>query len=314
MTSSTTVLRRSLVIVTLLATTLALPTPQAAAESGVKGMDEGGVISVGAATVHQFGSRLKSGGDMADTRHLFRVGASRSLTDTIEAGLDLSYELDDYRFSGPTRFGAVSPWGDIHTLGVGGRVSYRLAPGWSLLAIPSLKLSREDGASWDDAVAYGGILSVNRRFGTTLTVGIGAGGFSNLEKVTVIPLAVVNWQITDRLRLGNPLRPGPTGPAGMELSYRLGDDDWEMATGAAYRLNRFRLDRSGTIPGGIGEERAVPVWGRISCRLARHLHLDLVAGTMLAGRVTVEDGAGHEMASDRYDPAPFVSLAGAYRF
>ncbi len=313
MTSATTVLRRSLIIATLLATALALPLHQAAAESVGKGVHEGGTISLGAATVHQFGSRLSSGGDMADTRYLFRIGVNSPLTDTIEAGLDLSYELDDYRFSGPTRFGAGSPWGDIHTLGAGGRVSYRLAPGWSLLAMPSLKISREDGAAWDDAVTYGGILSVNRRFGTTLTIGIGAGGFSNLEKVTVIPLAVVNWQITDRLRLGNPLRPGPTGPAGMELSYRL-DDDWEMATGAAYRLNRFRLDKSGTIPGGIGEERAVPVWGRISCRLDRHLHLDLVAGAMLAGRVTVEDGGGHEMASDRYDPAPFISLAGAYRF
>lgn len=313
MTSAATLLRRSLIIVTLWTVILALTTHPANAESDEKGMHEVGKVSLGAATVHQFTSRLRNGGDMADTRYLFRIGVNSSLTDTIEAGLDLSYELDDYRFSGPTRIGGNSPWGDIHTLGVGGRVSYRLAPGWSLLAMPSLKIPREEGAAWDDAVAYGGVLSLNRRFDSTLTIGIGAGGFSNLERVTVIPLAVINWQITDRLRLGNPLRPGPTGPAGMELSYRL-DDDWGIATGAAYRLSRFRLDKNGKTPDGIGEERAVPVWGRISWRLDRHLHLDLIAGTMLAGRVTVEDNGGHEIASDRYDPAPFISLAGAYRF
>lgn len=313
MMSATRLLRLSLIGMTLWTVALVIPPHRAYAGAGDTVMQEDGTISLSAATLHQFNSKLRGGGDLADTRYLVRLGVNSALTDTVEAGLDLSYELDDYRFSGPSLSGGDSPWGDIHTLGLGGRVSYRLAPGWSLLAMPSLKISREEGAAWDDAVTYGGVLLLNRRFGPALTIGIGAGGFSNLESVTVIPLAVVNWQITDRLRLGNPRRPGPTGPAGMELSCRL-NDDWEMATGAAYRLSRFRLDKSGTAPDGVGEERSVPVWGRISWRLDRHLHLDLVAGALLAGRVAVEDSGGHELAADRYDPAPLISLAGTYRF
>ena len=56
--------------------------------------------------------------------------------------------------------------------------------------------------------------------------------------------------------MGNALPAGPTGPAGLELVYRPGED-WRFGPlGGAYRSVRFRLDRNGDVPSGIGSEKA----------------------------------------------------------
>jgi hypothetical protein len=72
----------------------------------------------------------------------------------------------------------------------------------------------------------------------------------------VFPYITVNWQMTERLRLINPSRTSPAGPAGLELVYAI-DKYWETGLGAAYRSYRFRLEEDGPIPNGIGEYKTV---------------------------------------------------------
>jgi hypothetical protein len=200
----------------------------------------------------------------------------------------------------------------VHRAGVGVTFVQRLEGGWRLTATPSAELSGESGAGWGNALAYGAVLSAGKRVGDTLTLGIGAGVFYRLEEVRVFPYLVVDWRITERLRLSNPLRAGPTGPAGLELVRSL-PGGWETGIGGAYRSIRFRLDDEGAAPAGVGEVRAIPAWFRLSHRTGPFL-VDAYAGAVLGGKLSVENGQGDGLGSGTYDPAPFAALRLQARF
>ena len=73
------------------------------------------------------------------------------------------------------------------------------------------------GAETGESLSYGAVLSAAYAFGPDLMVGLGAGVFERLDQSEVFPYVVIDWKINDRLRLTNPFRAGPVGPAGLEL-------------------------------------------------------------------------------------------------
>jgi hypothetical protein len=123
----------------------------------------------------------------------------------------------------------------------------------------------------------------------------------------------INWEITDRLRLSNPFDSGPTSPAGLELSYTF-NKSWEIACGGGYRSYRFRLKEEGIASNGILQEKAVPVWGRITMRSGSLVKVDLNTGAFLLGKLKIEDQDGHEIGEDQYDAAPFIALTVSLMF
>ena len=82
--------------------------------------------------------------------------------------------------------------------------------------------------------------------------------------------------------MGNALQAGPTGPAGLELVYRPGED-WGFGLGGAYR------------------------------RLAKEINLDLYGGLLLGGELSLEDSSGRELSSDNYRATPFLALNFSWR-
>ncbi len=132
--------------------------------------------------------------------------------------------------------------------------------------------------------------------------------FSEIRRLRICPLAVVNWKITNRLTLANPSPSGPTGQSGLELVYRLGGS-WNMAAGAAYQSGRFRLSKTGPFPNGIAETNAVPAWGRVTCKAGKHLSIDLYGGAVLDGEMRLENIYGNLLGKDKYKTAPFAALA-----
>jgi len=270
-------------------------------------------LTLAATPVYQFDANLDKGGSVSVFRAIFTADGSIPLSETFGVGLHFGYTYADYNFSGSAAFADAKPWDTVHTLEFGGNVGYDLTPEWSLYVAPTVQFSREDGAGWGNAVQYGGAVSVTRDFGPNLTLGLGVAAFSELEEVTVFPVLVVNWRITERLLLTNPFRPGPAGPAGMELSYRIGGG-WDVAAGAAYRSERFRLKDSGPFADGIGEYNSIPVWGRLSWSAVKRFNLDVYGGVMCNGKVSMDDRNGGRLTSDDYHPAPFLALAISSRF
>ena len=255
---------------------------------------------------------LDGGGDFRKSGILFRGGASTTVGDGHRAGLTLNYGYTDYRFSSPTAFGGRAPWDDIHRIGLGVPLVFQGTNGWSYLVTPSVDLSMEDGADTGEAFEYGAVFAVAKRFDPDRQIGLGVGIFDTFEKTSVFPFILVDWKLAERLRLVNPLAPGLTGGAGLELSYKL-DDDWTLGAGGTYRSMRFRLDENGRFPNGIGEERGVVAFVHADRRFGA-LQLNVYAGAVFAGRLKVEDANGDTLVKEDFDPAPLVGASLSFAF
>ncbi|MBN1546955.1 MAG: hypothetical protein JW902_09870, partial [Syntrophaceae bacterium] len=191
---------------------------------------------------YQFESDLSQGGSFSVKRYGFNFDTSMPVVTSLRAGTSLGYEFEKYHFSGTTAFAGEDPWSDIHRFSAGLPVSYRMTDSWSLFVSPQVEWYGESGvANWNDALGYGAICAVSYRVSPGLTLGAGTGVFSRMAETKAFPYIAINWKITGELRLNNPFRTSPSGPAGLELSYRI-SDLWEIAAGGAYRSFRFRLD------------------------------------------------------------------------
>ena len=263
--------------------------------------------------VYQGSADLDGGGDYSIWSAIVRAGVSGAIGGGNRAGVTLNYDYSDHSFSNPVRFGGAAPWNIVQRYGASVPLSFGLRDGWSVGLVPSFDWFRENGADAGDAFTWGGIVSATKRFADGNRLGFGMGLFDRIEETSVFPFLLVDWRISDRWRLVNPLPAGPTGPAGLEIEYRL-DGGWDVGLGAAWRSTRFRLSKDGTVANGIGEERGVPVFLRATRTLAEQMSLNLYAGLVTAGQLRVEDASGNELHEVDFDPAPLFGATFSARF
>ena len=270
-------------------------------------IDENARFSASASSSYQFKSNLDGGGDVSIARFGIGISGSTPLNDKTGLGVRMTYDREEYNFSNPRGFAVSDPWNQINRLGLGMRLGYKLNDQWRVGGGPIVQYAGEDGAGFGDSLMYGGVVSAIYRANPDLMIGFGAGVFYRLEETRIFPSLIVSWKINDRLRLGNSYSLGPTGPAGIELSYKL-DENWELAAGGGHRSSRFRLDKNGSTPGGIGENRSWPVYARLSRKLGSALHLDLYGGAAFAGRMKLQDSSGRDINSIDYNTTPLVGF------
>jgi hypothetical protein len=269
--------------------------------------------SVAITPVYQFDGDLDSGGDAGYAGVFTSLGHNWVLSARATLGLGLSLDYEDWHFSDIAAFDGRQPWTDLYRAGISAPYSYTTDGGWRWTFSPTLEYAGEAGASASDALEYGALLSAARRLGPDLTLGVGVGVYERIEQTRAFPFLIVNWRITDRLRLTNPLPAGPSGPAGLELSYALGSG-WEIGIAAAVRSFRFRLDEEGPIPNGVGENAYVPLVARIGRQFSDTLTLNLYAGAALAGNLRIEDPDGNRLYDEDRDPAALIGLSLVGRF
>jgi hypothetical protein len=309
--SATAALAGAVLGVTLGAAALA-PTPALAQGSALP--PRGEMRTFGSlSALYQFDTGLDRGGDYGSSGAIARAGVSAPFGERLSAGITLAYDYTSYRFDAPVAFGGSAPWDSVQRVGFSVPVSYVFDGGWFGSAVASVDWFRENGASWGDSLTYGATLSGGKVFAPGKRLGLGVGVFSRIEETSVFPFLLVDWPLTDRLRLTNPLAAGPTGPAGLELRYALADG-WEVGGGAAYRSTRFRLDGEGLAPNGVGEEKGVPVFFHAVRRLTPTIDLNFHAGVVVGGRLTVEDSGGSELARDEFSGAPLLAVTISGRF
>ena len=267
------------------------------------------VYSLSFSPIYQFESDFDRCGSFSVQRYGFNFDTSTPVTNSLRAGISLGYDFEKYDFSGTTAFAGADPWSDIHRFSAGLPVSWRMNDSWSLFISPQVEWYGESGVdNWDDAFGYGAVFAVSYRVSPGLTLGVGAGVFSRIEETRGFPYIAIDWKITEELRLGNPFRTSPSGPAGLELACRF-SDRWEVAAGGAYRSFRFRLDDSGVAPNGIGETDSTVGYARLTYRMGRDLKLDLYGGAAFNGKMRIADRNGNELGSDDFDTAPMAALS-----
>jgi long-subunit fatty acid transport protein len=267
------------------------------------------VYSFSFSPISQFESDFDHGGSFSVQRYAFNFDTSTPVTNSLRAGISLGYEFEKYDFFGTTAFAGADPWSDIHRFSAGLPVSYRMTDSWSIFVSPQVEWYGESGVdNWDDAFGYGAVFAVSYRVNPAFTLGAGAGVFRRTEETKGFPYIAVDWKITEGLRLSNPFLTSPSGPAGLELSYRI-SDRWEIAAGGAYRSYRFRLDDSGVAPNGVGEQESTVGYARLTYRMGRDLKLDLYGGAAFNGKMRINDRNGNELGSDDFETAPMAALS-----
>lgn len=269
-------------------------------------------LSFSASYVHQFDTDIGSSSEFRLDRVLVRADARKKVSETVTLGVGANYHYSGYSFAGRLNNQIADPWDKVHALNLSVSALFELDKNWKLFVAPSVGIAAESGAGWGDSLVAGGIAWASYRFSPSLTLGLGAGVFSKPEEVSAFPLIIVDWKITDRLRLANPLQAGPIGPAGLELSYRF--NDFTIATGGAYRSTRFRLDEHNPVSNGVGEDRSFPLWARFTAKIGKAGTVGMYGGAMVGGKMTVEDSRGHKISDERYDASPFLAATISLKF
>jgi hypothetical protein len=263
--------------------------------------------------IYQFETDLDSGGRFDVQRHLLRFDISRFIDRHWMVGIGLSFDYERWNFSDISVLAGIDLWDEIFRPGISIPVFYSTGTNWQFGIIPSIDFAGASGAETGESLSYGVVMSAAYAFGPNLMLGLGTGIFERLDQSEVFPYAVIDWKINDRLRLSNPFRAGPVGPAGLELVYAP-DGRWEMGVGSAYRSYRFRLDDTSAVADGIGE---VDFWApflRVGWRLGERYHFDINGGALVGGSIAIEDENGNKLGETDYETAPFIGITLKGRF
>ena len=295
---------------TLIAFTLAAVPCLALAQGLPPGTTVGSAALTGIA---ELDTDLDRGGSIRWAGAMASGSLLRQVTPQFAAGVSVQYEYQSWTFDQPAAFGGVAPWGDIMQPRVGLTFSYAPSADWRVVVSPSVAWAYESGASTGDALEYGAVLVASRVFSPRLTLGLGAAIYRQIDETKVFPFLAIDWKIDDRWRLTNPFPAGPVGGAGLELPYALAEQ-WEAGFGGTYRSYQFRLDRDGPVPGGIGENRAIPLFVRLSRNIGKAAQVDLYVAALVNGQLKVKNQDGQDLASDDYATAPALGLTVRYRF
>ena len=269
--------------------------------------------SMNASALSQLNTDLDSGGNFRWSSAGVGLSVTRQFTSELSVGVTARYAVEDWSFDTPSAFGGVAPWGDIRQPSLGMRFAYNLTPDWSLFVAPQMAWNYESGASASDGATYGAVVGATKTFSPALVVGFGLSAFRQIDENKYFPFLIVNWKITDQLRLSNPLQGGPAGGAGLELSYAW-SDSWEIGAGGAYRDYRFRLRDDAPTPAGLGRNSGAPLFARLTRKFGPKAQVNLYAGMVVGGKLRVLDASGETVQSSDYGVAPMIALNGRIAF
>jgi hypothetical protein len=269
--------------------------------------------SVSATGLARLRADLDGGGDFSVNAAAFRAKLGRAFGTRTSADVSVSYVYEDWHFGTPNALGSTAPWGTIHQPSVGASVRYGYSDALAFLVAPQVEWNYETGASASDGLSYGAVVGAIYTYSKTLTVGVGAAAFRQVNRTQVFPIVIVNWQINDKLTLSNPLEAGPTGGPGVELTYEI-SEPWDFGVGVAFRDTRFRLRRDGPTPNGIGQDKGVPVFAHLAFSPSQALTIDFYAGAIVDGNMRVLDSNGATLSSSDYKTQPVLGIRAAYAF
>lgn len=245
------------------------------------------------------------GGREFSSQYFFISGSTqRTIGNGSTIGLGLNYTAIDYDFSGY----AIIPWERADFLTLSAPLTMEVGEKGRFNVLGSIGTASEASADFAEGVTLSAIASYMHTFSQTLSLGLGSGYVYGLENSRFFPLLLVRWQIADHLLLTNPFRPGPFGPAGLELSYRF-NEQFDCGFGGVYRNIRFALDSNSEVaPSGFAEIEGIPVFVRASWAVTKVISFDGYLGMTLNGQMNIDDSNGHELSQEDYNAQPIIGL------
>lgn len=261
-------------------------------------------------SVYNFETDLDDGGSFSVNRYYIEGGMAYLFRRDRMVSLSVGYGQDDYRFAGTTS----DPWNNIDNYRASLFTRWGMDNGWTWFAAASIRSYGETGATMSDTLSGGGFGGASYTFSDTLTLGPGLGVFGRIEdRPLVIPIIIINWDITEKLSLGTGGGLAATAGPGLTLDYKA-TKHWSMSLSGRYENKRFRLAEDGPVPNGIGEDRSIPVLGSIRYMLYPGTHITGIMGYNLGGEFRLEDAGGGYLDEQSYDSSFFAGLTMGIRF
>ncbi|SLN48202.1 hypothetical protein TRL7639_02651 [Falsiruegeria litorea R37] len=261
--------------------------------------------------VYQGNAGLSGGGQFSAERAFVRGGAFYRFDSGASAGLFLSYGQFSYDFS----FAGNQPWDRIRDVRISAPVRFSVGNSATVFVSPQIRWDYEDGASSSDGYTYGVFAGITWQVNPKLRIGPAFGAFSELgaDGTEVFPALLVDWDIAPRWNLSTGTGLGATQGPGVILSYQH-TDALSFSLGARSERVRFRLDNTGLAPGGVGEDRSVPVVLSVDYQPNPAVQVSAFVGAELDGRLTLDAANGAQISRQDYDTAPIVGFAARIRF
>ena len=266
------------------------------------------------AFIHQFESNIDGGGSFKVNRFYVQPRVDWLVDRRLSVSAGIGYSFDGYDFSGFNGLVGLDPWDDVHTLRLSGMVRWMPDDKWTVFAAPTIRFAAENGASFSDGLHGGGFVGFSYKISDSLTLGPGFGALTQIEDdVSVFPVLLLDWQITDDLALRTGRGLGATQGPGLVLAWEFARH-WEFVFGGRYESQRFRLNDTGPVPDGVGEESSFPLYGGFTWAPSRNVNLSIVGGVNFAGSLRLDASDGTTVAKQDYDPAGFFGAILTIRF
>ena len=256
---------------------------------------------------HMFNTDIDGGGEFNITRLGLSHDATFTWSERLRITFGSTYNYYNFDFSGSQGFAGLRPWRNVNVSNNSMRVSYALNQNWGVFAMPVISYGAEFNAPFWDSFTIGGMAGVSYTTGPNFRIGVGGFVGSRLEDSVIgYPVAFLDWQVTERVKFTT-LAVGARNDFGpkAEISYKVGKG-FTVATNVGYEFNRFRLEKNGNFPKGIGDFKALPWVGRISYDINEFLTVNTYGGLLFLGQLELEDQNGKRIRKEDFDTAPFV--------
>ena len=267
----------------------------------------------GAVTGLQAWNGAVTGGQVDWSSATITGTVKRQFVPAFSASLTLTYNDEYWGFASSTADVIPSFWGRLQRPAVGLNFGLALSPTILLGIGPSAEWPAAPGVDADDALTYGATFSALKVFSPKFVLGAGVNTFRQFYNVKNSPFVIINWKLTDRLKIANAFPAGPEGGAGVELRYAP-DKRWEFAGGGVWRSSRFRLADDGPYARQVGEMSCIPLFGRATRNLGAKTRVDLYAGALVNGSLKVKDDDGRDIENETWGTSPALALTLSQKF
>ena len=128
----------------------------------------------------------------------------------------------------------------------------------------------------------------------------------------MFPILLIDWNFGERWNLSTGRGLAASQGPGLTLGYQL-SEQWRLGVAGRYEDIQFRLDENGSTPGGVGEDRALPLVFTAAWEPSRAVRIGMFAGVEFGGELTLYDAAGNTLESREYDTVPVYGATIEFR-
>lgn len=235
----------------------------------------------------------------ADLGIMIPIGERSRLS--IEGATEFSF----YDFKNATGFGSgfTKLWDDTVQMNLAVTFSTQATRQWSWFAGAGVDDSIQTGATFSDGVTGGFFGGASYSFSERFTIGLGLAIRTQLEDSgQLLPIPVINWQISDQWKLSTNAK---IGGRGIELSYQP-VEPLTLSLDAAYAARAYRLDDSAPAPDGVGRDYRIPISLGAQWYFNRQVAVNALVGVDVWQEYTLLDSDSNKVSQINSKPDVFV--------